>query len=437
MVYEIVLGRNEKDLKKFGTKGAVDIGKQYIEMGKTISLSNKILLDVTRPHIVMIAGKRGSGKSYTMGVICEAIATMPKEVRENLSCLLIDTMGIFWTMKEANYREERLLRKWEMEPKGFDNIRVFVPHGMFEDHRVKGIPVDEPFSLTVSDLSGTEWNMAFNITPTESMGIGIERTITKLRAAMEKYDVDDIIKQIEQDPKIDTQTKNALTNRFETVKSWGLFQKEGTTIIDLLKPGYVNIIDVSVYSHLTGAFSIRDLVIGLLTKRLLEERMIARKLEEMQDIQRSWAVERKEKRVPLIWLLIDECHQFLPRQGKTLATGPLVQCIREGRQPGISMILATQQPGKLHTDVLTQSDLILSHRVTSKLDVEALNSIMQTYLPYALQKYLDMLPKMPGAAIVLDDNQERVYPIQIKPRRTWHGGETPTAMPPEKRSLIE
>jgi len=54
--------------------------------------------------------------------------------------------------------------------------------------------------------------------------------------------------------------------------------------------------------------------------------------------------------------------------------------LREGRQPGISMVMATQQPGKIHTDAMTQSDIVISHRVTSQQDLEALNSIMQSYL---------------------------------------------------------
>ncbi|HEX32817.1 MAG TPA: hypothetical protein ENG01_00175, partial [Candidatus Aenigmarchaeota archaeon] len=59
MVHKIIIGRSERDKEKFGDEGVVLIGKQYIQMGKTISLSNEIWLDVVRPHVIMIAGKRG------------------------------------------------------------------------------------------------------------------------------------------------------------------------------------------------------------------------------------------------------------------------------------------------------------------------------------------------------------------------------------------
>ena len=52
-----------------------------------------------------------------------------------------------------------------------------------------------------------------------------------------------------------------------------------------------------------------------------------------------------KKEVPLIWLFIDEAHEFLVKEGKTAASDALIQILREGRQPGISLVMATQQPG--------------------------------------------------------------------------------------------
>ena len=133
--------------------------------------------------------------------------------------------------------------------------------------------------------------------------------------------------------------------------------------------------------------------------------------------------------------MIDEAHQFLPKNGSTPATETLKRILREGRQPGMSMVLATQQPGEIHHDVLTQSDIVISHRVTAKNDINALNAIMQTYLVSDIQKYLAALPSLKGSAIVLDDNSERMYPIQIRPRTSWHGGDSPVAVKKEKEVL--
>ena len=163
--------------------------------------------------------------------------------------------------------------------------------------------------------------------------------------------------------------------------------------------------------------------------------MDARKKEEIQAIAKGWNYLSSEskKDSPLVWIFIDEAHEFLPLRGKTAATDALVQLLREGRQPGISVVLATQQPGQIHRDVMTQSDIVIAHRVTSQQDVEALNYIMQTYLLESVKKYMDELPDLKGSAIVLDDNSERIYPMRIRPRFTWHGGEAPSAVKVEKR----
>jgi hypothetical protein len=77
---------------------------------------------------------------------------------------------------------------------------------------------------------------------------------------------------------------------------------------------------------------------------------------------------------------------------------------------------------------MTQSDIVISHRVTSQPDLEALNYIMQSYLLQGINAYMNNLPPLKGSAIILDDNSERIYPMRIRPRFTWHGGEAPTAV---------
>ena len=85
-------------------------------------------------------------------------------------------------------------------------------------------------------------------------------------------------------------------------------------------------------------------------------------------------------------------------------------------------------PDKLHSDVLSQADLVIAHRLTSQRDINALKAIMQTYMLYSIEKYLDELPKLKGVALILDDNSERIYKIRVRPRQSWHGGESPVAL---------
>ena len=434
MGYNITIGRNASDKKNFGDRGLTTLGKGYVRMGQYTSLSNKILMDVARSHVVLVAGKRGSGKSYTLGVIAEELSNLPSPVNQNIASLIFDTMGIYWTMKFKNEKDKELLHEWDLTPKKLP-IKVLIPYGHYDDYLEKGIPVDSSFALDITELKPEDWITTFGLTITNPVAILIERTLTQLKE--ETFDIQDIINHIEKDHKTDQQTKNAATGLFEAAETWGIFagkNQEATSVSELVNKGKTTVLDLSVYSSI-GAFNVRALVISLISRKIFNQRMISRKKEEINAISRGldYLSMEQEKEDPLVWMFIDEAHEFLPKEGKTAATDALIQLLREGRQPGVSVVLATQQPGKIHSDVMTQSDLVIAHRVTSQQDLEALNQIMQSYLLSSIKKYMDDLPDLKGSAIVLDDNSERIYPMRMRPRFTWHGGEAPTAIQAEKR----
>ncbi|MCK5043864.1 ATP-binding protein [Candidatus Pacearchaeota archaeon] len=435
MPYDIVTGRNEADKKNFGDRGLVLIGKGYVKMGQYTSLSNKIFMDVARSHVILVAGKRGSGKSYTLGVIAEELSNLPSEVNQNIASLIFDTMGIYWTMKFQNEKDKELLGEWKLKPKNLP-VKIFVPFGHYNSYLEKGIPIDEKFALDITELGTEDWITTFGLDITNPVSVLIERTITRLKEQGD-FDINEVIQTLDEDLKTSKETKNAAIGLFESAKTWGIFsetRERATKVKDLISAGTTSVLDLSVYSSV-GAFNVRALVISLISRKIFNQRMDARKKEEIESVAKGldYLSLTEKKETPLIWIFIDEAHEFLPLNKKTIATDALVQLLREGRQPGISVVLATQQPGQIHRDVMTQSDIVISHRVTAQPDLEALNSIMQSYLLDSIKKYMDDLPTLKGSAIILDDNSERIYPMRIRPRFTWHGGEAPTAIKKEKR----
>jgi len=242
----------------------------------------------------------------------------------------------------------------------------------------------------------------------------------------------DIYEVVDGDKKFSVEVRNAVRALFEAAESWGVFSEaEGTSVRELVEAGTSSVVDLSMYASI-GSFNVRGMVIGLVSKKIFNERMMARKIEEIAAVQHGANYDkfRVRREMPLVWIFIDECHEFLPHEdiGKTPATDALVQLLREGRQPGVSLVLATQQPGKIHSDVMTQSDIVISHRVTAERDIKALNEITQSYVRSDIAAKINGLPKLKGSAIILDDNSERIYPMRIRPRFTWHGGEAPMAV---------
>jgi len=413
-IEEIVIGRDPEDLKVYGKKGCISLGKHIVGKGFEYHLTNPVLMDILRPHVILIVGKRGSGKSYSGGVIAEEIMDLPKEIKENLTCLMIDTMGIFWSMKNPNEMDMDLLTQWNMKPKGFP-VRNIVPIGLTKFYEKAGITFDGTFAVKPSELSAGDWALTFNINLFEPLGVLLERVLKKLEG--KDYSIRDIIDEIEKDERSDEKEKLALENRFLSAEVWGIFSAEATPVEKFLQPGVATVLDVSLQE-----WNVRNLMLGILSREIYQARITARRKEELS-VMAGEAV----KKIPMTWFIIDECENFLPIGRETAASHDLLTLVRQGRQPGISLILITQRPNKIHEDAIAQADLVISHRLTAKPDLDALSAIMQTYLLFDIRKSIEALPKSKGSALILDDNSERLFNIQVHPRQSWHAGGSPIA----------
>ncbi len=358
--------------------------------------------------------------SYSMSVIIEEFCKQPYDVKERLSAIIIDTVGIFWTMKYANKEEGNNLDKWGLKAEGID-IRNMIPFGKQEFYKSKNIPFDVPFSIRTSQMDLEDWLGIFRLTWKDPETALLSRTMDYIKEKVGTlYDVEDIIKVALKDQETNQDIKNSLVNRMKVANGWGLFSKTGTTTKDFAKPGTITVIDVSTYKQTIGMEAVSELIVGLLGKRLYEERMLYRKEEEMNLLEGK----RKESEMPIIWMMIDEAHMFMPQDRPSMALDVLLQWIRVGRQPGLSLLLATQRPNKLHSEAISQCDIFLSMRMTAQDDINAVSAIRPSYLNLPIDKFYAQMPKSQGYAILLDDNSEKMMLIKIRPRLTWDGGKT-------------
>ena len=208
MPYNVVIGRDKEDRERFADRGIIYIGKGYVKMGNYTSLSNLLWLDVVRSHVILIAGKRGSGKSYSIGVIAEELSKLPSEVKENIASLIFDTMGIFWTMKYKNYKDTDLLEEWNLKPENLP-IKVWAPAGYFDEYEKRQIPVDGKFALDVNELDIEDWLSLFNLDMISQVSVLIQKIISHLKENFENYDLEDIINKIFLDKESGDETKKS------------------------------------------------------------------------------------------------------------------------------------------------------------------------------------------------------------------------------------
>ncbi|MFB6100396.1 MAG: LAGLIDADG family homing endonuclease [Candidatus Nanohalobium sp.] len=414
------LSESEKKLEKLDKLASSDVYWDEVKNIEKINYEGWVYdLTVEEDHS-FTAGFGGilCHNSYSLGTIAEEI--QDSDISQNTSTIIIDSMGIYWSMKHPNDRAAGLLDEWSTKPSTFDP-QVYIPEGKVQRFEEQEMPYDDTFTINPGELTASEWAMALEIDLSSTMGILLDKIITELtdRFGVD-YSLNHVIKGTEKFD-FDEEVEKGLENRLSNAKDWGIFGEE-SSLEKFTERGELSVIDVSVFGEMSSGWSIRSLVVGLLAKRILRQRMEARRVEELDEMEGIASNE-----MPIVWMMIDEAHQFLPAEGETPATHPLLRWVKIGREPGVSLVLATQQPAKLHPNALSQCDIVLSHRLTAKQDIDALGEIMQTYMRHDIQHYIDALPDRTGTGLILDDNSERIFPVQMRPRKSWHAGGTPDA----------
>ena len=403
-----------------GTKG--EEGTEFsIFLGRTLSeiceLKEDVYLDVNSPHMILIAGKRGTGKSHTLSAIMEGLACLPEEARNILSLIVVDTMGIFWSLQVPNLKEANELTKWNIEPKRFD-VKVFYPEGLKENYSRYSDYFHEGFKIYPSELTLNDWMFLFNLKEIQAQISLLSKVLDEANEKFGKfYAISDLImltgKQSEKD-----NIKEALLRKLQNAKSWGIFSNVGRTIEEIVKPGRVAVLDFSGAGVLP--WNVRITLTAILIKKIYSKRSFARDVEEIQRIRKGKTI---LEGVPLVWLFIDEAQLFVPNDSVTAASEPIIEWVKQGRRPGLSLVMATQQPGALDSKVLSQTDILIVHRITAGKDAEAIQSrISEIYGSKSISSYMQKLPKAPGYAIVIDDQTEGILPIKVRPKQSYHAG---------------
>lgn len=305
-------------------------------------------LDLDRPHAGLVTGKRGSGKSYTMGVLAEGIADA-----HGVTGVVIDPMGVFT--------------------------------GLAADGRATII--DEP-TIRGDALSPRTWCTLLDLDPTSAPGALL------WRAAESATTLQEMIQAVEHS-QAPNATAQAVRNHLTLAGQWNVFDPDGLATDALRSPG-VTVVDGSHLS--TEALAA---VTAAVSRQLYDA-----------------AARGDPDRLP--WLLIDEAQTVTD----TVASRPIRAILTRGRHPGVSIVLGTQRPSALPPVAISQSDIILSHRLTATSDIDALAAARPTYIDESI---VDRLPDGVGEAVVIDDATESAVTVRVRERRTPHGGSSPRA----------
>lgn len=419
-------------------------GEKYdklIYLGKVLEnttgrnyLSADAWLDLTFPHVAYITGTRGSGKSFDLGILLEGISQLqkPSAIQNGvvpICSIVIDTQSQFWTLNyqpnpdvPENKAQLEELKRWNIKPNALKNCRLFLPP------KSEAITATEStFHITTSDVRHEEWCALIGEAVYSPQGHVLGEALERMQSTA--YGLQDLIAYIDNPSNwqnVPDASRNALVYKLEGYRRTGLFAANGIDVRQLLSRGQCSV------------FLLRD--IRNEDKALITS-IIARQLSTVMGehhkrakVRRFFDKKEQDDGLPhKVWLFIDEAHVVAPSGSSSPATDSLIDYVKRGRDAGLSLVMATQQPSAVDDRILSQVNLTFSHRLTFQTDIAAAMNRIPTkvlgglrYSGKEISDFGDMLRYLEaGECFVGDHNTSRTVLMAMRPRVTSHGGYSP------------
>ncbi len=442
MVYKVhpAVGKGAKSiiLGGDGQKSKMFLGK-LSEFGPT----REVWLDLDREHVIAIVGKRGSGKTHTLGVLVEGLSRAAESSRLSTldagrqhAVVIFDTLNLFqWvdlplaTAKGTDAQRQRdLLKRWKLEPQVIEPT-FWHPLGS-EPATVKS----NPFSINPADMDAQDWGRLLDVDIlSEPMGQLVgdicarvqPRSPSRSNSTAKSHSVDDMLAVLRSDTTIQSdyapETIRGVRQRLSTYARSALFDSKQPDWTSALKPGHVAVFLLGRVPE-----DLRSVLVFLVIRRLLETRSAASESTKHAILT---GAEPAEQQVPPTWLVIDEAQNILPSRNATAANNILTRFVREGRNFGLSLAVTTQQPSSIDARVMAQVDTLVAHTLTVRTDVNYVLSNLKSAEPESINvnsreiTLSDSLRLLePGQCMISSVESPRLVFCDIRPRLTLHGG---------------
>jgi hypothetical protein len=185
--------------------------------------------------------------------------------------------------------------------------------------------------------------------------------------------------------------------------------------------------------------ALKRVLVSVLLKRIMRERHVASFAQKRLDLdatltesKRQQLLDVTKRSIPRTWVLLDEAHVLAGTDGASIATDALVKYAKEGRNYGLSLAVATQQPSALDPRLTSQAETLIVHQLTSPRDAAIATDNLRSPLPADCRidghpVHVDDLVRRvgQGEAVFSCANaptMNRVCVVGVRPRVTAHGG---------------
>ena len=374
-----------------------------------------VAVDLNEPHIVFVCGKQGSGKGYTIGVLCEMLLSrsVPGISRVSKPATVVvfhkpreDMKSEFWSIVEENTvggEVEALREGYGVEPRRMitnRSLKVFVDPFVYENERAK-FEKDyqssvHPIGIDPGRLTAQDWPHVLSI-GRRSGSLYVKKIfqIVKRQHYSSDFGLGSIKREIDRSDLNPTQ-KGFAYMRLETLQEY----LEAGDFIDDLVFGGVNLFDLrKIMMEPDDVFSVMILVISAILN--------------------SEGFEREQ-----FVFVINEAHEYLRKGLSKDFTDYVNYLIRKKRHAGTWLMLDTHFPVDVDPKVIMGSDIKVFHKA----------DILSSSLLRRIVDGTEVQPHLleTGQAIVRSDKSvagpDRLLVVDVRPRLTQHGAPTKTAI---------
>ncbi len=342
----------------------------------------RIELDINQlvqRHVSVLA-KTGGGKSYLLGVLIEEL------LRHRVTCVIIDPHGEYGSLR-VPAEKNGVHAKFGVEVQGFARqVQEYSPD-------VSLNPSAKPLTFSLRSTDPRDLLIFMGLTNVKTYLAPLKQIIENVALTNPDYTVHDLVRAAEAGEGAVAET---LHERLEYVDQTKLLGPKGTSLNDLVKKGEATLI------NLRGvAPDVQELVVARIATTLFEN--------------------RKKDKIPPLFLVIEEAHNFAPQQGSATCSRILKNIASEGRKFGLGLCAVTQRAARIDKSVLSQCNTQLILQVTNPLDLKAIAQSIEGLTP-GMTEMIQSLPV--GVALVTGGGYHTPLFCEVRPRATRHGGES-------------
>ncbi|WP_157751768.1 ATP-binding protein [Actinoplanes derwentensis] len=390
--------------------GATRPSPQYGVIGE--AAGRRIALDLNETHTISLFGVQGSGKSYTLGSVIEAVSLPVPELNrlpKPLATIVFHyspTMTYtpeFASMVEPNDDTEmleRLRQRYGAEPAALTDVVMLVPADQVDARRTEYPAIEvHPLKFSSDELRASHWRFLMGALGNQSTYIRqLNRIMRTNRSGLTLEVLRDGIDQ----SSLSDQIKQLAHQRLDLAAD---YIDDDVHIQDLVQPGRLIIVD------LRDELIEKDEALGLFV--VLMELF-------------SEATNEGERFNKLV--VFDEAHKYI--ESPDLVHG-LIESVREMRHKGMSILVASQDPPSVPIPLIELSNHVILHRFTSPAWLKHLQKANAAFASLTPAK----LAALGRGEAYLWSNKSTdasfshgAVKISLRPRVTRHGGATRTAV---------